>query len=146
MKRRKGNSFLSARKIESIADKVYRSKYSYNQFKQYIFSLIYNSALKGQYNISIDITDFNKEYFSKLEAELKDKNYTTYIINPISGGIKITIGWKTVSNINITNPEVDEELIKKLNNELTFMLNSNHGITGYNKYHDIEENKYRGYY
>lgn len=124
MKRRKGNKILNARKLESIADKALRSKYSYNKFKNYIFDLIYEEALKGKYHLIIDITDFNQEYYKRIEDELKKENYTVDL-DYYSGEFKIIISWVCECNNVVTSyipKKSSVELIRKLTDELDLLI------------------------
>ncbi len=122
MKRRKGNKFLNARTLELITDKVVRYNSSYENFKKFIYNNIYNAAINGNYYISIEITDFNKEYYKKIEKELKEEDYSVTFYDYSYSGTKISISWKKTDIINDSNKRKDDELIQKLNNELELLL------------------------
>jgi len=132
MKRRKGNKILNARTLELITDKVVRYNSSYEKFKKFIYTHIYTAASNGTYYTSIEITDFNKEYYKKIEKELEEEDYSVTFYDYSYNGTKIAISWKKPNNINVTNKEADDALIQKLNNELELMLrNKDNFYTGY---------------
>ena len=76
MKSRKHKITYYAEELSNIADKVNSEAYQYECFRSFIWGNIYSAASKGEYKVSLNVSQWDDKFIERIKDELLRHNLT----------------------------------------------------------------------